>query len=208
MVKLSWQTSIVLGLVGLGSLALSIEQPSPANSNNIPIIRKSTKNVSAPGEIRSSGKTVTLVPPTDISRTLVRVGDQVEAGQVIFLREKYQQLMAELQAAPHRWEQISPQLPQTKVRAPIGGQILRLNSVVEIGNINDLQVIAFLNPAEVKVGQTVLILSQSQEMQGTVVGTAADYVIIELAEPNKILALLDHSFKVKVVDSGSLVSYN
>ncbi len=201
MVKLSWQTSILLGLLGLGSLALSLEQPSPANSNNIPTVRKTVKNVSAPGEIRNRGKTVTLVPPADISRTLVRVGDAVQAGQVIFLRDSYHKLMARLQASPQLWEQLSPQLPETKVKAPIGGQILRLEPVVEIGNLTDLQVIAFLDPATVKVGQSVLILCPQQELQGTIGAVAADHVVIELADPSQVLTLLDHDFKVKIVDS-------
>lgn len=85
---------------------------------------------------------------------------------------------------------------------------MRLEPVVEIGNLEDVQVIAHLAPDQVKIGQTVAILCDQREILGRVIQVQTDHVLLQLDDPLLALTLLNQPFKVKVIDNLSAVSYN
>ncbi len=197
--------------MGLSTLALTLEhQPSTA-SDTTPVIRKTPKSISAPGEVRINGKTTIVPTPPKVTRTLIKPGDQVQEGQVIFLLPSYQSTMAKLQASfgdhstKQDWHRL---ITSTKIKAPVSGQVLRIKPDVEIANPADFQVIAHIPSGKVKQGQTAIILCNQMELVGQVEDIQTDYATIELKDPSLALHLLDQPFKVKFIDDLQLASYN
>ncbi len=214
MLRSTSSLSILVGLLGLSIFALTQEQQPQATSSPIPLVRKPSKAISAPGEVRIKGKTTIVPTPDSLTRTLIKPGDTVEAGQVIFLLANYHPEIAKLQASMESftpkqdWQKLSRQVATSQIRSPITGQVLRLEPVVEIGNLEDVQVIAHLTPDQVKIGQTVAILCDQREILGRVIQVQTDHVLLQLNEPLLALTLLNQPFKVKVIDNLSAVSYN
>jgi len=210
MTRLLWFLPVTLSLVGLSSLSLTLDPaPSPASAT-APGISKSHKTISALGELRLRGKATIVTPPPNIARTLIKPGDRVEAGQVIFLLANYQPTMAKLQdnPSPANWQALSHQLNHTKVKAPVTGQVIRVSPIVEIANPQDFQIIAHIPSDKVKPGQTAVILCDRTEILGKVTDIQPDHSQITLQDPALALQLLDQPFKVKFIDNAHVAYYN
>lgn len=214
MIRLPWHLSTIVGLVGLSTLALTLEYPSSPASDTIPVIRKTKKTISAPGEVIIQGKTTIVKTPSKIARTLIKSGDRVEKGQVIFILPSYQKAMTQLQASLNQnpaqpdWQKLSNQLLNTKVKAPIGGQVIRVEPIVEIANPEDFQVIAHISSEKVKPGQTAVILCDQMELLGKVTEVQTDHAKISLKDPSLALKLLDQPLKIKFIDEPQFAYYN
>jgi biotin carboxyl carrier protein len=211
MIRLPWHLPTIVGLIGLSALALTLEHPS---SPTVPVIRKTKKTMSAPGEVIIQGRTTIVKTPPQIARTLIKPGDRVEKGQVIFILPSYQTTMAKIQTSltqnpqPQDWQKLSHQLRSTKVRAPIGGQVIRVEPIVEIADPEDFQVIAHVSSEKVKAGQMAIILGDQIELAGEVTEVQANQAKIRLKEPSLALKLLEQPLKIKFLDEPQLAYYN
>ncbi len=214
MIRLPWHIPTTVSLVGLCALALTLEHPSSPASDTIPVIRKTKKAVSAPGEVILQGRTTIVKTPSQITRSLIKPGDRVEKGQVIFILPGYQTTMAEIQTSLTQnpqlqdWQKLRHQLRSTKVKAPIEGQVIRVEPVVEIADPEDFQVIAYISSEKVKLGQPAIILCDQVELLGEVTEVQVNQAKIKLKEPSLALKLLEQPLKIKFLDEPRFAYYN